>query len=251
LAEIRVSDSPPNDQLQRLQEEACRRCGIAYQVCSLPATSDERALAQAVAQLNADPRITGIALHAPAASGARQTFMQAVTPEKDVDGWHPLNLGRLVTNTRPQRAARGREVVYLLKQAGVDLVGAHVICVGNATGLAGVFALLCLHENATITAWRHAHGRPAELLRRGDVVLIDTADWPPAEGLALKPGAVIIDARCPPPGQAAAWPDEAWSQVASLLIPLPGGVGPATVALRLSALVSLYRAQACPASGSR
>jgi methylenetetrahydrofolate dehydrogenase (NADP+)/methenyltetrahydrofolate cyclohydrolase len=202
---------------------------------------DPRAIAQAVAELNAAPHVTGITLHA-AASVFLQTVAEAMRPEKDVDGWHPLNLGRLIINKRKQRLARGMEVVHLLKQAGIELLGAHVLCIGNATGLAGVFALLCLHENATVTAWRSATAWPDGLLQDGDVLLIDTEDWPATEGTAFKPGAVIIDARRPPHGSTLP-PYEKWLEVASILIPWPGGVGPTTVALRLSSLVSLYRTQ--------
>ena len=248
LVELRVSDSSPHHRIQMLQEEACRLSGISYQVRSLPVPGDYQAIAPALAELNADPRVTGITIHAPA-SVSWQAFAGAMTPEKDVDGWHPLNLGRLIINKRKQRPARGMEVVHLLKQAGVELLGAHVICLGNATGLAGVFALLCLHENATITAWRSPGAQLSKMLQCGDVVLIDTADGPLAENATFKPGAVIIDARNLPQGQT--WPSyEKWLEVVSLLIPLPDGVGLATVALRLSSLVSLYRAQVCKPSGS-
>lgn len=248
LVEIRVSDSPPHNHIQRLQEEACRASGIAYQVRSFPLPGDLRVVAQALAELNADPGVTGITMHAPAPVSL-QAFAKAITPEKDVDGWHPLNLGRLMINRHKQRVTRGMEVVHLLKQAGVELLGAHVICVGNATGLAGVFALLCLHENATITAGRSSAAWSDELLRCGDVLLIDTDDWPPTMGTAFKPGAVIIDARRSPSGQALPFYEQ-WLEVVSLLIPVPDGIGPATVALRLSSLVSLYRAQEGIPSGS-
>jgi methylenetetrahydrofolate dehydrogenase (NADP+)/methenyltetrahydrofolate cyclohydrolase len=231
-----------------LQEKACRLSGISYHIRSFPTPGDYHAIVPVVAELNADPRVTGITIQAPAAV-LWQFFTGGLTPEKDVDGWHALNLGRLVINKHKQRLARGMEVVHLLKQAGVELLGAHVICIGDATGLAGVFALLCLHENATITTWRGSGARLGEILPDGDVVLIDTEDWPQAESATFKPGAVIIDARMLPRGQP--WPSyEKWLEVVSLLIPWPDGVGPATVALRLSSLVSLYRTQICQPSAS-
>jgi methylenetetrahydrofolate dehydrogenase (NADP+)/methenyltetrahydrofolate cyclohydrolase len=248
LVAIKVGDSAAHNQIQNLLAEACRVSGIPYQVQSFPVAGGHHAILQALTELSTDPHVTGITIDTPASIPVR-VFAEAMTPEKDVDGWHPLTLGRLVSNTRQQRVVRGMELVHLLKQASVDLTGAHVICIGNATGLAGVFAAVCLQENATITAWRGSSVWPAAVMQRGDVILIDTGDSPPVASTAFKAGAVIIDARCSPHGRAL-WPDEGWLEVVSLLIPWPGGMGPATAALRLVSLVALYRAQECITSGS-
>jgi methylenetetrahydrofolate dehydrogenase (NADP+)/methenyltetrahydrofolate cyclohydrolase len=245
LAQIRVSDAPALERMQRLQAEACRASGIAYQLRSFSLADDQRTIAQALAELNAEPSITGIIIHAPTWTQVRE-LAAAMAPEKDVDGVHPLNLGRLLTDKHRPRAVRGAEVVHLLKHAGIPLVGAHVICVGNASGLAGRFAFLCLQENATVTAWRHADGWPAALLQRGDVLLIDTEAAPAVDGSALKPGGVVIDTRAETQRSPLC---EAALAGASLCIPMPGGVGPATIAMRLSSLVERYRAQVGGKSG--
>jgi methylenetetrahydrofolate dehydrogenase (NADP+) / methenyltetrahydrofolate cyclohydrolase len=236
LAEIRVSASPLDERLQVLQKTACQFTGVSYQVRSFPPTSDHHAILQALAELNAAPNITGIAIHAPSFAH-RLELAGAVAPEKDVDGLHPLNLGRLVTNKRRRRAMRGADIVQLLRRASIALAGAHVVCIGNTSGLAGVLALLCLHENATISAWRGTTRWPVKVLRRGDVLVLDTEDVPALDGNTLKPGVVVIDARTQPTGRPQPL-REAGFEAVSLLIPVPGGVGPTTVAMRLSSLVA-------------
>jgi methylenetetrahydrofolate dehydrogenase (NADP+) / methenyltetrahydrofolate cyclohydrolase len=233
-----VSALPLDERIQMLQRTACQFTGVSYHVRSFPPTSDYHAILHVLAELNTDPDITGIAIHAPNFAH-RLELAGAVAPEKDVDGLHPLNLGRLVTNKRRQRVARGADIVQLLTRAGIALAGAHVVCIGNTSGLAGVFALLCLHEHATISAWRGTTVAPVKVLRRGDVLVLDTDDVPALDGHLLKPGVVVIDARTQPTGRPQPL-REAGFEAVSLLIPVPGGMGPTTVAMRLSSLVARY-----------
>lgn len=242
LAEIWVGASPLDKRLRALQEDACQFTGISHHLRTFPLDTDHDTIIQALAALNADPRVIGIVVHAPSPSHTA-TLAIAVAPLKDVDGLHPLNIGRFITNKCPPRATRGRDVLELLKRAGIELVGAHVICIGNASGFGNALALLCLHENATITAWRSATAWPSKVLGLGDLLVIDSDDIPALHSSALKPGGVVIDAR----GSAEGWAQmqhESWLDAVSLLIPVPGGVGPTTVAMRLSSVVTMYRTQA-------
>lgn len=236
LAEVRVGGSPLGDHLQGLQKEACRFAGIGYQICTLPLATDQHSIRQALAELNADPRVSGIALQTLTEPYGR-ILAEALAPAKDVDGVHPLHLGRLITNRNVVRATRGSEIVQLLKHIGVTLVGARVMCIGNLSGLARLLAFLCLHENATISAWGCTSTWAAELVQDADVLVLDTEDRPELHGMALKPGAVVIDAR----HHRHAWMSrrEKWFEVISLLIPMPGGMGPPTIATRLASLVAL------------
>ena len=236
LAEIRVSASPLDKYMQVLQKTACQFTGVSYHVRSFPPIGDHHTILHALAELNADPNITGITIHAPTFAH-RPELVGAVAPEKDVDGLHPLNLGRLVTDKRRRRAVRGADIVQLLRRAGITLAGAHVVCIGNTSGLARVLALLCLHENATISAWRGTIMGSVKVLKRGDVLVLDAEDVPALDGNTLKPGVVVIDARTQSTGRRQPL-REAGFEAVSLLIPVPGGVGPTTVAMRLSALVA-------------
>jgi methylenetetrahydrofolate dehydrogenase (NADP+) / methenyltetrahydrofolate cyclohydrolase len=242
LAEIRVGEWPSDERIRVLQAEACRITGVSYQTHAFPHLCDPQTILQTLADLNADPTIAGIAIHAHP-STCLSEFAAALAPEKDVDGLHPLHIGRFLTNKRVWRQPRGADIVQLLKRAGLRLVGTHVICIGNASGLAGILAWLCLHENATVSAWKGASVWPLNMLHQGDVLIIDTDDLPALDGVALKPGVVVVDARRRQDGWLPHQP-EGLPQAVSLLIPVPGGVGPTTPAMRLASLVAMYRAPA-------
>ena len=128
----------------------------SYQVHVFPQLCDSQSILQTLADLNADPTITGIAIHTRLSTRFSE-LTAALAPEKDVDGVQPLHLGRFLTNKRIWRHPRGADIVQLLKRAGTSLVGTRVICIGNASGFAGILTWLCLHENATVSAWRAHH----------------------------------------------------------------------------------------------
>jgi methylenetetrahydrofolate dehydrogenase (NADP+) / methenyltetrahydrofolate cyclohydrolase len=240
LAEIRVGEWPPDARVRVLQEEACRITGVFYEVHTFPQLCDPQIILQTLADLNADPAIAGIAIHAHPATVFTE-LTAALALGKDVDGVQPLHLGRFLTNKRVWRQPRGADIVQLLKRAGLPLVGTRVICIGNASGFAGILAWLCLHENATVTAWRGATTWPVNMLHQGDVLIIDTDDLPAMDGVPLKPGVIVVDGRSRPDGWLPHQP-EGLPQEVALLIPAPGGIGPTTPAMRLASLVAMYRA---------
>jgi methylenetetrahydrofolate dehydrogenase (NADP+) / methenyltetrahydrofolate cyclohydrolase len=242
LVEIRVGEWPPDARLRGLQAEACRVTGISHQVHTFAHDCDLQAILQLLAHLNVDPTITGIAIHAHP-SIRFSALAAALAPEKDVDGVQPLHLGRFLTNKRVRRQPRGADIVQLLKRAGLSLVGAHVICIGNASGFARLLAWRCLHENATVSAWTGTHAWPRDMLHQGDVLIIDTDDLPTEDGIALKPGVVVVDARTHPDRWLSHQP-EGLPQEVSMLIPVPGGIGPTTPAMRLASLVAMCRVPA-------
>jgi methylenetetrahydrofolate dehydrogenase (NADP+) / methenyltetrahydrofolate cyclohydrolase len=240
LAEIRIGEWPADERRRVLQADACRMTGVSYQLYAFPQRCDHQAILQTLADLSADPSITGITMQACPSTSVRG-FAAAVALEKDVDGLHPLHLGRFVTNKRVWRHPRGADIVQLLKRAGLTLVGTHVVCIGNASGLADILAWHCLHENATVSAWKGTTVWPLTLLQQGDVLIIDTNHLPAMDAAALKPGVVVVDARNRPDGWMPPQP-EALPEAVSLLIPVPGGVGPTASAMRLVSLIAMYRA---------
>jgi methylenetetrahydrofolate dehydrogenase (NADP+) / methenyltetrahydrofolate cyclohydrolase len=239
LATISVGESPVTEHIQALHANACRLTGISSQVYTFSQCCHNQTILQTLAELNATSTITGITLHGRP-SIYLSALSAAITPEKDVDGLHPLHLGRFITNKRVRRLPCGAEIVQLLKRAGLTLMGAHVACIGNASGFAGILAWLCLHENATVSAWRETTAWPSEMLPRADILILDTDDLPGVAEATLKPGVVVVDARYRPDRWLPQQP-EGLPEAVSLLIPVPGGVGPTTVARRLASLVAMYR----------
>jgi methylenetetrahydrofolate dehydrogenase (NADP+)/methenyltetrahydrofolate cyclohydrolase len=239
LATISVGESPVQEHIQTLHDDACRLTGISSQAYVFPQRCHDRTLLQTLAELNATPTVTGIALHGRPSMSFSE-FVAAITPEKDVDGLHPLHLGRFITNKRVRRLPSGADIVQLLKRAGLTLTGAHMACIGDASGIGGRLTLLCLHENATVSAWRETTACPSEVLQRADVLILDTDELPVVAGAVLKSGVVVVDARHRPGGWLPHQP-EGLPEAVSLLIPVPWGVGPTSVARRLASLVAMYR----------
>jgi methylenetetrahydrofolate dehydrogenase (NADP+)/methenyltetrahydrofolate cyclohydrolase len=242
LAEIRVGEMPSDERRQLLHADACRKVGVSYQVYAFPPHCTHQAVLQTLADLNADSTVSGITIDAQPATHLRE-LAGAIAPQKDVDGLHPLHLGRFVTNKRVWRYPRGADIVQLLKRAGLRLVGMHVICIGNASGLAAILAFHCLHENATVSAWKDTTRWPTNMLHWGDVLILDSDDLPSLAGAALKPGVVVVDVRSRPDGWLLHQPG-GLPEAVSLLIPMPSGIGPTTIAMRLASLVALSRASA-------
>jgi methylenetetrahydrofolate dehydrogenase (NADP+) / methenyltetrahydrofolate cyclohydrolase len=240
LAEIRVGDALSDERIQHLHADACRKIGVTYQAHVFPPCCTHRSIVQTLADLNADANVTGITVDAQSSTLVRE-LTAAIAPEKDVDGLHPLHLGRFITNKHLWRDPRGADIVQLLKRAGRPLLGMHVICIGNASGLAGILAFLCLHENATVSAWQDTARWPLRMLHWGDVLILDSDDLPPLPGAALKPGVVVVDARRRRDGCTLHQPGGLPQEV-SLLISVPSGMGPTTIAMRLVSLLALYRA---------
>jgi methylenetetrahydrofolate dehydrogenase (NADP+)/methenyltetrahydrofolate cyclohydrolase len=242
LAEIRVGEVPSDERIQMLHADACRKVGVSYRVYAFPLGCTHQTILRTLADLNADASVSGITIDAQPTMQLRE-LAGAIAPEKDVDGLHPLHLGRFISNKHVWRFHRGTDIVQLLKRAGLTLVGMHVICIGNVSGLAGILTFLCLHENATVSAWQDTTRWPMHMLHWGDVLILDSDDLPALAGAALKPGVVVVDARRRPNG----WllhPPGRVPEAVSLLIPMPGGIGPTTIAMRLVSLVALYRASA-------
>jgi len=250
LAEISIGESPLHKRIQALHANACRLTGVAHQVYSFSSHTEQQIILQTLVKLNGDPTIAGVTIDAlprPSLS----TFAEAIALEKDVDGLHPLHFGRFIVNKGVRRLPCGADIVQLLKYAGVSLVGAYVACIGNRFGVGGTLALLCLHENATVSAWRGTTACPIDILQQADVIVLDTEDLPVVDGARtpLKSEVVVVDAR-QHSSEHMSPRLESLSESAALLIQVPGGVGPSTIARRLASLVAVYRTPATVALDS-
>ncbi len=236
LAVILAGDDPPSHSYVRSKEKACLQTGFHSEVYRRPESVTQGELLDLVARLNGDPQIHGILVQLPLPRRIEpQAILEAIRPDKDVDGFHPVNVGRLIAGAPAFVPCTPRGVMVLLEQAGIDPSGRRAVVLGRSNIVGKPMAALLLAANATVTV---GHSRTAELAavtREADilVVAIGKARFVTAE--MVKPGAVVIDVGMNRVGDRLVGDVdfEAVGEVASHLTPVPGGVGPMTIAMLL------------------
>jgi methylenetetrahydrofolate dehydrogenase (NADP+) / methenyltetrahydrofolate cyclohydrolase len=239
LATVLIGDDPGSHAYVKGKHKACAEVGIASVRHDLPADISRTKVLDVVAELNSDPAIDGylIQLPVPDQLDAGELLM-AVDPNKDADGLHPVNLGRLALGQPGPRPCTPLGIQDLLIRNGVEIKGAHVVVVGRGTTVGRPLAmLLSLKEptaNATVTQCHTGTRDVAALTRQGDILVAATGRPGLITADMVKPGAAVLDVGITRTdaglvGDVA--PDVA--EVASWLAPMPGGVGPMTIALLL------------------
>lgn len=248
LAVIMVGDNPASAAYVRNKERACDRVGIASFGQHLPADATQEHLQGLIAELNADDRVDGILLQLPVPQHLNDVaLLNAIDPDKDADGLHPVNLGRLLRGEPGLRSCTPLGVMHLLHAHQIPLEGKRAIVLGRSILVGKPMALMLLEANATVTI---AHSRTkdlAALTRTADIVVSAigrsqflTADF-------VKPDAVVVDVGINRIEAAAGKyrlvgdvDYEAVSPIVSAITPVPGGVGPMTVAMLLHNTVLSY-----------
>ena len=236
LATVLVGDDPASAIYVRRKQEACREAGIEAFDHRLPAETSEDELLALVGELNADERVTGILVQLPLpAQIDDDRVIRSVDPAKDVDGFHPVNAGFLVQGLPGFRPATPAGIMELLREYEVELEGAQALVVGRSNIVGKPIALLLLAENATVTM---AHSRTrdlAALARRADVVVAAVGRAGTVTADMVKPGATVVDVGINRvDGKVVGDVAEDVREVAGLVTPVPGGVGPMTIAMLLA-----------------
>jgi 5,10-methylene-tetrahydrofolate dehydrogenase/methenyl tetrahydrofolate cyclohydrolase len=245
LATVLVGDNPASHTYVKAKRKACAEAGIESFGNELPATATQAEVEALVVRLNQDPKVHGILVQLPLPAGLdEEAVLKAISLEKDVDGFHPLNIGRL--------AQKGREPLFvpctpagclvLLKKAGAKLDGANAVVVGRSNIVGMPAALLLVKENATVTICHSRTKDLAGVCRSADVLIAAIGRTEMIRGSWIKPGAYVIDVginRIEDPSTKSGYRlvgDVAYEealQVAGAITPVPGGVGPMTIALLL------------------
>ena len=242
LAVLRVGDDPASGVYVANKEKACSRIGITNLGAHLPADTPAAEVLSTVQRLNADPAVDGILLQLPLPAGLdERPLLAAIDPEKDADGLHTLNLGRLLKGEPGPRSCTPAGVMALLAAAGVELSGKRAVVVGRSILVGQPMALMLQAANATVSIGHSRTKDLAELTRQADVLVV-AAGKPRMIGAEhVKPGAVVVDVGIHRlEGEAGAKPRlcgdvrfEEVEPIASAISPVPGGVGPMTVTLLL------------------
>lgn len=245
LATVLVGDNPASQVYVSAKQKACSQVGIESFGFRLPATATQAEVEGLVAELNVDERVNGILVQLPLPSGLdEERVLNTIRIEKDVDGFHPVNIGRL--------AQKGRDplfipctpfgVIYLLDEIGTSLEGTNAVVLGRSNIVGMPVALLLVRRNATVTI---CHSRTKDLpavVHSADVLVAAVGRPEMVRGDWVKPGAVVIDVGVNriedpnhPKGSRLVGDvcfDEV-KEVASAITPVPGGVGPMTIAMLL------------------
>jgi len=245
LATVLVGENPASQVYVRSKQKACAEVGIESFGFNLAATATQAEVETLVQQLNADPKVNGILVQLPLPSLLdEESVLRAISIEKDVDGFHPLNIGRL--------AQKGRDplfvpctpagCIYLLEQVMPSLEGAQAVVLGRSNIVGMPVALLLVRANATVTICHSRTRNLADVVRSADVLVAAIGKPEMVRGSWVKPGAVVIDVginrvedATKPKGYRLVG-DVAFDEVkevASAITPVPGGVGPMTIAMLL------------------
>ena len=243
LATVLVGDDPASDIYIRGKHKAAIEVGIRSNDVRLPADTSEDELLELLGELNADDETDGILVQLPLPEQIDEArAIRAVDAVKDVDGFHPLNAGQLYLGEPTHVGGTPRGVLRLLDEYDVDLTGARAVVVGRSDIVGKPTAHLLLQRNATVTI---CHSRTRELgeeTRRADVLVIAVG----AAGLItpemVKPGAAVVDVGMNRTAEGLRGDvDPAAMEVAGLMTPVPGGVGPMTIAMLLANTVRAAR----------
>jgi methylenetetrahydrofolate dehydrogenase (NADP+)/methenyltetrahydrofolate cyclohydrolase len=248
LAVVLVGDDPASHIYVRKKTEAFAEAGFRTFDHRLPATTTEAELLALVARCNADPTVDGILVQVPLPRGldARRVLL-AVDPAKDVDGFHPDNLGRLLMGEPRFIACTPFGIMKLIEEAGIALAGAEAVVVGRSNTVGKPIAALLIAADATVTVC-HSHTRDlAAAVARADVLVAAAGRPEMIRGAWIKPGAVVIDVginRLPSGKLVGDVEFAAAAERASAITPVPGGVGPMTVAMLLANTLSSAKRRA-------
>jgi len=237
LAVVLVGDDPASRVYVTMKEKACEKAGIFSDEHKLPAETSEAQLLALIEELNNDPRIHGILVQLPLPDHIDESkVLESISPTKDADGFHPYNVGRLVTGNPLYQPCTPYGVMKMLEHTGVDLKGKEVVVVGRSNIVGKPVALMCLAQHATVTL---CHSRTQDLpgkVAQADVVIAAVGRPEMIKGAWIKEGAVVIDVGVNRVGEKKLVGDvefEAAKERASAITPVPGGVGPMTITMLL------------------
>jgi methylenetetrahydrofolate dehydrogenase (NADP+)/methenyltetrahydrofolate cyclohydrolase len=245
LAAVLVGEDPASQIYVRNKGRAAREAGMDSLELRLPASISQRELLKRIEQLNHDPQVHGILVQLPLPAGIDPAAVAlAVRPDKDVDCLNPVNIGLLVKNQPGLRPCTPLGCLHILDCHGIGVEGAHAVVVGRSEIVGKPVALMLLHRHATVTL---CHSRTRELDRlvaQADILVAAVGVPQLIKGAWIKPGAAVIDVGMNrlEPGLIGDVEFEAARERAGLITPVPGGVGPLTIAMLLQNTLQAFSA---------
>lgn len=248
LAVIQVGNDPASSVYVRNKKRACEYIGIGSLSYELPEETSEEELLKLIADLNAKQEVSGILVQLPLPSHMDEDkVIRAIDPTKDVDGFHPQNVGALVIGQKGFVSCTPAGIIELLKRSGVEIAGKHCVVIGRSNIVGKPMALLMLRENATVTVTHSKTQNLKEICKQADILIVAigkkefiTADY-------IKEGAAVIDVGIHRDENNKLSGDVNFDEaepLASAITPVPGGVGPMTIAMLMNNCVETMRRDA-------
>ena len=245
LATVLVGDNPASHVYVKSKRKACAEVGIESFGIELPATASQAEVEETVKKLNADPKVNGILVQLPLPAGLdEERVLSSISLEKDVDGFHPVNIGRLAQKGRDPLfvPCTPEGCMYLIGKAVPSVEGLNAVVLGRSNIVGMPVALLLVRANATVTICHSRTKNLADVVRSADILVAAIGKPEMVRGSWIKPGAIVIDVginrvedATRPRGYRLVGDvayDEA-KEVAGWITPVPGGVGPMTIAMLL------------------
>jgi len=244
LAVVILGSDPASEVYVRMKHKACDETGVRSFKYELPENATQAELLALVAELNADREVHGILVQLPLPDHIDEdTVIEAIDPAKDVDGFHPENVGRMLIGKDTFLPCTPHGCMVLLDEAGIDLEGKEAVVVGRSNIVGKPIAILLLRENATVTVCHSRTRDLAEVVGRADVLVVGVGVPEMVKGEWVKEGAVVIDVGVnrTEDGLVGDVEYEAAAERAAAITPVPGGVGPMTITMLLENTVESAR----------
>lgn len=237
LTVVLVGDNPASKSYVSGKKKACEETGISSEIITMPATASEEELLEVIDKLNADDAVHGILVQLPLPEQIDEDrVIEAITPAKDVDGFHPINIGRMMTGKDTFLPCTPYGIVSMLKSRNIQIEGKHVVVLGRSNIVGKPVGQLLLNENATVT---YCHSRTPDLAaftKDADILVVAIGKAHVIGAEHIKEGAVVIDVGVNRIEDGSLTGDvdfEAAKEKASYITPVPQGVGPMTITMLL------------------
>ena len=235
LAVIIVGEDPASKVYVRNKKLACEYCGINSYEYALPAETTQDELLKLIDELNHDKKVSGILCQLPVPKHIdEQAIINAIDPKKDVDAFHPVNVGKIMTGDYDFVPCTPAGVMELIKESGIDVNGKECVVVGRSNIVGKPMSMLLLHKNGTVTICHSRTQNLAEKTKKADILVAAVGIPNFIKGDMIKEGAVVIDVginRIAPKKLVGDVEFESAEKVAGAITPVPGGVGPMTIAM--------------------
>jgi len=237
LTVVLIGDHPASKSYVSGKQKAADYIGMDSELIQLPAETTEAELLSLIDQLNQDPAVDGILVQLPLPDHINeQLVIEAINPSKDVDGFHPINIGKMMTNQDTFLPCTPYGILTMLKLNDIDIAGKHAVVIGRSNIVGKPIGQLLLNENATVTYCHSKTANMKELVQLADIVIVAVGRARMIDGSYIKKGATVIDVGINRLDDGTLTGDVDFDSVkeqASYLTPVPKGVGPMTITMLL------------------